>query len=409
MRKQIGIALALLLACSLAAAQAKPKKNNKSEKTAPAAATTATPIAATGFLNSEPPPPKTTVVEQIVARVNDKIITSTDLAQAQSDLLQSLQANAQQSGQPVTQTQVDAAQKDLLANLIDNQLLQQRASDLGMSAETETILRLDQMRKQNHLASMEDLQKAVEAQGENYQDFEQSIKNQILQQKVIEEDVAPRIPPSSPAEVAAYYNAHKGDFMRPDEVALSEILIKTDTAKTPEEKKRMQQLADQIQQRAAAGEDFGKLAQKYSNATSAQDGGDIGFQKKNQLEAKLAATLFALPVGGVTPVEQVPNGYLILKVTAVHHAGQESLQDASNEIQNILYQKALRPEMQTYLGKLRQQAYIRVKKGYTDSGAVASLGATDITKFQRVLPSDLPKPTDKPKSGGFNMGGGGGQ
>lgn len=403
MRKLLGMALALLLGCGMAAAQAKPKKNSQPAKNA---AATATPVAATGFLNSEPPPPKTTVVEQVVARVNDKIITSTDLAQAQSDLLQSLQANAQQSGQPVTQTQVDAAQKDLLANLIDNQLLQQRATDLGMSAETETILRLDQMRKQNHLASMEELQKAVESQGENYQDFEQSIKNQILQQKVIEEDVAPRIPPSSPAQVEAYYNAHKSDFMRPDEVQLSEILIKTDNAKTPAEKKRLQDLADQVQQRAAAGEDFAKMAQKYSNAASAQDGGDIGFQQRKQLEAKLADTLFALPVGGVTPVEEVPNGWLILKVTAVHHAGQESAADANNEIQNILYQQALRPELQTYLAKLRQQAYIRVKKGYTDTGAVASLGV-DITKFQRVLPSDLPKPIDKPKSGGINVGGGG--
>lgn len=414
MRAPIPVTLALALCCAAWAqtpaaqsgASGKAAKHGK-KAAAAAPASTTLPASSTGLLDAQPPPPKTQVVEQIIARVNDKIITSTDFAQAQQDMLAALQQQASQTGQPVSQADINAQQKDLLATLIDNQLLVQRAADLGMSAETETVLKLDQLRKQNHLASMEDLQKAVEAQGENYQDFEQSIKDQILQQKVIEEDVAPRVPEATPAQIAAYYNAHKADFVRPDEVGLSEILIKTD-GKTAAEKKRLKDLADQVQQRAAAGEDFAALAQRYSNSESASNGGDIGLEKKNQLDPKLAKTLFALPVGGVSPVEEVPNGYLILKVTAIHHAGQESLQEANSEINYILYQQAMRPEIQTYLAKLRQEAYIRVKPGYTDTGAVANLGV-DITKFQRVLPSDLPKPTDKSKSGsGFNMSGGGG-
>lgn len=395
-----------LLAQSAAPSKTAPKAKSaaKTATAAPAAPVLSDP--GKSMLASEPPPPKATVVEEIVARVNNKIITTTDLQNAKSDLLQSLQDQAQKSGTPLTQTQIDTQEKDLLANLIDNQLLDQKASDLGMSAETETVLQLDQLRQQNHLASMEDLQKAIEGQGESYEDFKQSITNQILQQKVIEEDVAPRVPQATPAQIAKFYNEHKSNFLRGDEVGLSEILIKTE-GKTDAEKKRLKDLADQVQQRAAAGEDYAKLAQKYSNADTAAQGGDIGFQKKDQLEAKLAATLFSLPVGGVTPVEEVPNGYLILKVTAVHHAGQESLADASPEISYQLYQQMLRPELQTYLAKLRQDAYITVKPGYIDTGANASL-SPDITHYQRVLPSDLPKPTDKDKKGsGFNMGGGG--
>ncbi|HXE30201.1 MAG TPA: peptidyl-prolyl cis-trans isomerase [Terriglobales bacterium] len=395
-----------LLAQSAAPSKTAPKAKSAAKTAAAAPAAPVLSDPGKSMLASEPPPPKATVVEEIVARVNNKIITTTDLQNAKSDLLQSLQDQAQKSGTPLTQTQIDTQEKDLLANLIDNQLLDQKASDLGMSAETETVLQLDQLRQQNHLASMEDLQKAIEGQGEGYEDFKQSITNQILQQKVIEEDVAPRVPQATPAQIAKFYNEHKSNFLRGDEVGLSEILIKTE-GKTDAEKKRLKDLADQVQQRAAAGEDYAKLAQKYSNADTAAQGGDIGFQKKDQLEAKLAATLFSLPVGGVTPVEEVPNGYLILKVTAVHHAGQESLADASPEISYQLYQQMLRPELQTYLAKLRQDAYITVKPGYIDTGANASL-SPDITHYQRVLPSDLPKPTDKDKKGsGFNMGGGG--
>lgn len=409
LRIQAKWGLGLLLLCGgglmaqAPAAQA-PAKAKKSKAAASPPAATAS--ASAGMLASEPPPAKTTIVEQIVARVNDKIITTTDMENAKTELLASLQQDAQQSGTPPTAAMIAEQQKELLANLIDTQLLVQRAADLGMSAETETVLQLDQLRQQNHLASMEDLQKAVEAEGQNYQDFQQSIKDGILQKKVIEEDVAPRVAQATPTQIGAYYNAHKAAFMRPDEVGLSEILIKTD-AKTPAEQTRLKSLAAQVQQRAAAGEDFAKLAQRYSNAESAAGGGDIGFQKKSELEAKLATTLFALPVGGVTPVETVPNGLLILKVTAVHHAGQESLQEASAEIGYQLYEQMLQPELQTYLGKLRQEAYITVKPGYTDSGANASLGV-DLTHFQRVLPSDLPK-QDKSKSSGFNVGGGGQQ
>lgn len=407
MKRATGWTLPVIFLAAALAAQAPTTTKQQGKKNAPAKpAAPAVPVAA-GLPAPEPPPPQTTIVEQIVARVNDKIITTTDLDQAKAQLVAGLQDAAQQSGKPVAASDIADSEKGLLATLIDNQLLEQRAADLGMSADTETVLQLDQLRKQNHLASMEDLQKAVESQGENYQDFEQSIKNSILQRKVIEEDVAPRVGQPTPAQIAAYYNAHKADYVRPDEVQLSEILIKTD-GKTDAEKTRLKSLADQVQQRAAQGEDFSKLAQRYSNADSADQGGDIGFQRKDQLEPSLAKTLFALPVGGVSPVETLPNGYLVLKVTAIHHAGQQTLDEATSDISYKLYQQMMMPEIQTYLAKLREEAYITVKPGYVDTGASADTGAVDLTRFQRVLPSDLPKPTDKDKKGsGLNIGGGG--
>lgn len=410
MLAKTGRAGALVICCGLLAmglaGQAKSKAQNdkKQDKTA-AAAATKTPTAGV-MAAAAAPPPNTTVVEDVVARVNDKIITNIDYNQAKSDLVSSLQQQAQQSGQTVTPAQIQTAEKNLLSQMIDNDLLVQRATDLGMSAETQTVLELDQLRQQNHLATMEDLQKAVEAQGENYQDFQQSIKNQILQKMVIEQDVAPRVSQPTPAEISAYYNAHKSDFVTADAVGLSEILVSTE-GKSAADQKRLQDLADQVQKRAAAGEDFAKLAQRYSNDPSSAQGGDIGFQKRAQLDPKLADALFKLPVGGVTPVEDVPNGFLILKVTGIHHAGQETLAEATSEISYLLYQQKLRPELDTYLAKLRSNAYITVKPGYVDTGASADAGTVDLEKFQRVLPTDLPKPTDKSKQGsGLNVGGG---
>jgi peptidyl-prolyl cis-trans isomerase SurA len=415
--KHLRLGLTLALACATAlpaAAQAKTPPHATAQPSAPAApkaVSTAGALAPSvpGLPAAEPPPPHTTIVEQIVARVNDKIITTSDYNSAESSMMTDLQQQAQQSGQPVTAEEIAKQKRDLLSNLIDDQLLVQRAKDLGLSAETQTILQLDQLRKQNHLATMQDLQRAVEAQGENYEDFKQAIRNQLLQQMVIEQDVAPRVPQATPQQIAAYYNAHKAQFVTPDEVGLSEILIKTQ-GKPKSELARLKSLADQVQQRAVQGESFRKLAQKYSEAASASSGGDIGFEKKSQLAASLAKLLWSLPVGGVTPVQKISSGYLILKVTARHHAGQETLQQASADINYVLYQQMMKPELKTYLDGLRRNAYITVAKGYFDSGVPpATSESAQITNFQRVLPSDLPKPTDKDKkNNGFSMGGGGG-
>lgn len=341
---------------------------------------------------------KTEVVERIVARVNNNIITNVDIDKAKQGLIADLQQQA--NGASVPPAELQSQEKNLLRDLIDQQLLIQRANDLGISAETDTIRRLDQIRQQMHLNTMEDLQKAVEAQGQDFEDFKQNIRNSILTQKVIEEDVAPRID-INPGEIQAYYNAHKSEFKRQNEVGLSEILIAT-KGKTPAQVKALKDLADQIRARAANGEAFDKMAQQYSNSQSATNGGNIGFFKKGQLAPAIEKDVFSLGVNGVTPVITTDNGFLILKVMAIHHAGQETLDEARNEVQYDIYQQKLQPELRHFLTKLRTEAYIKIQPGFTDTGASANSGV-NLERFERVLPQDMPKPVDKPKSGG--MGG----
>ena len=150
----------------------------------------------------------------------------------------------------------------------------------------------------------------------------------------------------------------------------------------------------------AMGESFAR----FGFAIVRDHGLDAGVIARANADTK---ALFALPVGGVSPVEDVPNGYLILKVTGIHHAGQETLAEATSNISYQLYQQKLRPELNTYLAGLRRSAYITVKPGYVDTGASADAGGVDLEHFQRVLPTDLPKPTDKSKQGNGIISGGG--
>lgn len=164
-----------------------------------------------------------TVVEEIIARVNNSIITRADLRKAREQLYtearqQADSANAEQTAK--------THEKDLLRDLIDQQLMLAKAQELGIDVDTDMVKRLDDLRKQMHADSMEDLQKAAEAQGIAFEDFKQNLKNNLITQKVISQEVGGHINTSS-AEIQQYYEQHKTEMERPEQVRLSEILLST--------------------------------------------------------------------------------------------------------------------------------------------------------------------------------------
>ena len=129
--------------------------------------------------------PADTVVEEIIARVNNEIITRSEYVRSRDQLKQEVQQQ-----DPANADRVFAEkQRDVLRDLIDQQLLLQKGKDLGITGDTELIKRLDEMRKQMNLGTMEELEKAAEAQGASYEDFKQNLRNQIVTQHVIGQEV----------------------------------------------------------------------------------------------------------------------------------------------------------------------------------------------------------------------------
>ena len=120
-------------------------------------------------------------------------------------------------------------EQDLLRDLIDQQLLLQKGTELGVSADTDVVKRLDQIRQQMHADSMEDLEKAAQAQGVSWEDFKQNLKNGIVTQKVIQQEVGGHIIITQ-QEIQQFYDQHKAEMERPEQVRLSEILVSTQKA-----------------------------------------------------------------------------------------------------------------------------------------------------------------------------------
>jgi peptidyl-prolyl cis-trans isomerase SurA len=159
-------------------------------------------------------------VEEIVARVNSQIITRSEFLRSKDQLKDDVKQQDPTNADKV----FSVRERDILRDLIDQQLLLEKGKDLGVTGDTELIKRLDQMRKDMKLETMEDLEKAATAQGISYEDFKQNMRNQIVTQKVIGDEVGSHL--SIPTEEQQkFYDEHKNEMAQPETIRLSEILI----------------------------------------------------------------------------------------------------------------------------------------------------------------------------------------
>src|SRR5580693_7758521 len=170
---------------------------------------------------------------EIVARVNDQVITLAEYQKAEQQLRVEATNDCQACPPEKIEAQFKSQQKDLLRGLIDQVLMVQRAKDMGISVESDLNKRLDEVRQQNGLATVADLQKGVEASGLSWEDYKTTLRNSLLQKEVVRREVGSHVEISKD-EVKQYYDAHPEEFTLPERVTLSEISLSTD-GKKPED------------------------------------------------------------------------------------------------------------------------------------------------------------------------------
>jgi peptidyl-prolyl cis-trans isomerase SurA len=305
-----------------------------------------------------------TTVEGIIARVNDQIITKSDYDRAESELDQ------QGRDHGLSMQEMAAERKDLLRNLIDQQLWLSKGKELDINAETELVKRLDEIRKQANLETIEDLEKAAKEQGVSFEDFKANIRNQLITQEVMRQEVGEHIQ-MTPGEVQRYYEEHKQDFAQPESERLSEILISTGTD-DPAKQAAAKAKADDLEARLHSGGDFAQLAKSFSEGTTAASGGDLGQYKRGQLPKVLEDKTFGLNTGQYTDPILTRQGYIILKVVQHTPGGPRPYKDAEEDAEQAYYMSAMAPAIQDYLNQMRDHAFIQIKQGYSDAGATPS-------------------------------------
>jgi peptidyl-prolyl cis-trans isomerase SurA len=337
------------------------------------------------------PPPKGEVIDSIIARVNDAIITSHDYKQAQQALKGEIKQDCKGCSAAQLEAKFNEEKKNVLRDLIDQQLLVQRAKDDGINVDADVIRQLNTVREKYNLASMNALRRAVEASGMSWNDYKDSIKRQLLTQKLVQQDVGGTIQISH-EQVQKYYEAHKSEFNLPESVVIREIILST-KGKTPKQDAEIKKKIEMIRQRILNGDDFGQLAKLYSDGPTAKEEGELGKFTRGQLAKPIEDAVFKLQHNQMTPVMQLANGYAIFQVERHYDAGIQPVDKVEPQIEQAIYMKKIGPALRKFLKVLRQQSYIRIQPGYTDTAAVAE------TPIEEVVPgsSDSGKKGKKKK------------
>jgi parvulin-like peptidyl-prolyl isomerase len=256
--------------------------------------------------------------------------------------------------------------KDILRERIDELLLVQKAKELSINVDPDVSKYLADIQKRTNIADPDKFQQFVREQtGQSYEDYKADIRNNMLRERVIRQEVGGRINVPQ-AEVQKYYNEHKSEFVREEQVFLREILISTE-GKDDKGVAAAEKKARDVVARARKGERFGDLARDNSDAVTAQQDGELGAFKRGALNPQIEKIVFDQERGYVTDPIRVANGFLILKVEEKHKPGQATLEEVQNQIMDTLFRPRMEPAVREYLTKLRQDAFLEIKDGYVDT------------------------------------------
>ncbi len=282
------------------------------------------------------------VSKDVAATVNGRAITYSELDRALAAQLSN--SPAKTSADQRTQIRLEA-----LRTLIDNEILLQRAEKEGLLASDGDVDAKFNEFKAPY--TQEQFQKLLDQQKMSVTDLKAQIRRGLSVQKLINKEIGSHISISD-AEVASFYNANKASFNLPEnKVRLAQILVtsnpdpsvnnlKNDKAQNDQQARNKIQMLDM---RIRQGEDFGQLAQSYSEDQFATNGGEVGFVPESALDKanpELRKDILAMTPGQVSPVIHTTDGYRIIKLISKEPAGQRQLSDprVQEEIRQGLFQ-----------------------------------------------------------------------
>jgi len=305
-------------------------------------------------------------VEEIIAKCNGDIITRGDIDRSRKELAEMLRRDGATGAN--FQSAFNERDKNLLRDRIDQLLLTQKAKDLDIKVDTEISKRLAMIQKDSGIADPEKFQAFVREQtGMPYEDYRQEMKNDLMRQHVIRQEVGSKVNIKHD-EIEKYYNEHKSEFVRQERIFLREILVSTenkDAAGVAAAEKKAKDLTS----RARRGERFPEMARDNSDAVTAKGYGELPAFKKGELSKLLEDQVWSQPKGYVTDPIKIDAGFEILRVEDHQKAGQADLADVENEIMEKLYEPRMAPKVREYLTELRQSAFLEIKSDWVDTGA----------------------------------------
>lgn len=299
------------------------------------------------------------VVDEVIAQVNEGVVTLSQLKRESKERINTLKNNGMSEEQATAE--VEKRRNELIATLINEQLLLQKGKELDLSdrVEAEVNRRMLDVAKENKIPSLEKLEEAMRQSGVDPVATRQTMRVEIMKQAVLESEVDAKLFWGlSIDELRTYFEANKAKFIKPETVDISEIFLSLAGKPEPEVRGRAVELVKQLR----AGADFGTLAKAYSERGQ-QTGGKVGLFQVVDLRPDIAAAIKNVNAGGVSEPLKTDEGYQILRVDA-RTAGSNTPTFNENRVRDEITRERLPKARETYMQTLRNDAYVKVSESY---------------------------------------------
>jgi peptidyl-prolyl cis-trans isomerase SurA len=292
------------------------------------------------------------VIEEIVAVVNDDVITLSDYRREYDARVQMLRSQFQGDEY---EKQYQAMKAELLDGMITETLLLQLAREKQLNVSEQLKQQIDYVKKQNNLETDEDLRRALARQGLEWESWRKQFEETLLQQAVIYTEVERSISVED-SEVVAYYKDHKAEFIEPEEYKLGGMYVSGED-RTPED---VEARKTDILAKLDAGEDWGAVAAEASDPPTKDTKGDLGTFKKGELEKSLETAVAGLKVGERTPWLSIKNGWYLLRLAEKKDSRQLSFEEARKSIEEKIYNERRQKKTDAFLKDLRDKSYVKI-------------------------------------------------
>lgn len=343
------IACAALIACKKAPAA--------QTAAAPGAATAATP-AGSGTAPAAAPAPAKPMPAQlppVLARVNGE-----DVKKADFDRM--IKGMEDQAGQHVPPDRRDEIYRNALDQLVTYTLLSQESKARGIKVDDSEIeAKVKSVR--DRFQTQKQFEDALKAQGLSVDELRKEARMDLTVSKLVDTEVGTIAGPSD-ADAKAYYTKNPDKFNQPESVRASHILIRVDEKADAAAKAKAKATIETVLKKARAGEDFGKLAQQYSQDGSAAQGGDLGYFPRGQMVPAFSDAAFALKPGEISGVVTTQFGYHVIKVVDHKPAGvtpyEQLTPDNITKLKQMIEGEKKQQHMDAFIDGLKKKAKIEV-------------------------------------------------
>jgi peptidyl-prolyl cis-trans isomerase SurA len=309
------------------------------------------------------------VVDEVVAQVNDDVITLSMLKREAKERIETLKQNGM-SEKKATE-EVKKRQAELIATLINTQLLLQKGKelDLARDVEDEVNRRMFEVAKEQGIQTIEKLDEALRLNGQDPALIRQTMRTEIMKQMVIQQEVDRKIFFTlSMDELKKYFEAHKDKFLKPESVTISEIFLGIAGKNEADVKARAQELVTQLR----AGADFATVAAANSERevngrrTAPDDKGKVGSFDVPSLREDVATVIKNVKVGGISDPLLAPDGFHIFRVDERTPASAVATFN-ENRVREVMTIERSPKEREAYLRTLGNEGYVKISENYREA------------------------------------------